>query len=200
MLRRVIIGPLAVAVLATVAGGCAGHTARTAAPLVDLNKVVDLSYTFGPDTIYWPTAESFTMERVSYGMTPGGYWYAANNICMAEHGGTHMDAPIHFAQGARTADAVPLSSCIGPAVVIDVRPHAAADRDYRLTVDDIAEWEKHHGRIPSGAIVIMLSGWGAYWGDKLHYLGTDTHGDVANLHFPGFSKEAAELLVTQRDI
>jgi len=173
---------------------------RPVTPPIDLAKVVDMSYSFGPDTIYWPTAESFTRQVVSYERTPNGYWYAANNICMAEHGGTHMDAPIHFAEGKRTAEAVPLSSCIGPAVVIDVRTQATADRDYRLSVDDISAWERRHGRIPGGAIVIMWSGWGRYWGDKLHYLGTDKHGDVAHLHFPGFSKEAAEWLVQQRDI
>lgn len=107
--------PSVIAVLATLlVAGCAARSPKPASFTLDLNKVVDLSYPFGPDTIYWPTAESFTMERVSYGMTPSGYWYAANNICMAEHGGTHMDAPIHFAQGKRSADAVPLSSCIGP--------------------------------------------------------------------------------------
>jgi kynurenine formamidase len=193
---RLLIACLAV-LLST---GCATLRMGTPAPPIDINKVVDLSYSFGPDTIYWPTAESFKLERVAYGPTPQGYWYAANNICMAEHGGTHMDAPIHFAQGQRTSDAVPLSSCIGPAVVIDVRQHAAADRDYRLTVDDIKAWEAQNGRAPAGAIIIMWSGWGAYWGDKLRYLGSDTHGDVANLHFPGFSKDAAEFLIKERDI
>lgn len=198
MALRGITGLLTAAFTTLLLAGCTGHQPHAAA--LDLNKVVDLSYAFGPETIYWPTAEGFTMERVAYGMSPAGYWYAANNICMAEHGGTHMDAPIHFAEGKRTADAVPLNSCIGPGVVIDVRAHAAADRDYRLTVDDIAAWEKQNGRIPAGAIVIMFSGWGAYWTDKRHYLGTDQHGDVANLHFPGFSKDAAEFLVAQRDI
>ena len=85
-------------------------------------------------------------------------------------------------------------------MVIDVRAQAAADRDYRLTVGDIRTWEAHYGRVPAGAIVIMWSGWGTYWGDKLRYLGTDTPGDVGNLHFPGFSKEAAEFLTAERDI
>jgi kynurenine formamidase len=169
-------------------------------PRIDVNKVVDLSYAFGPDTIYWPTAESFSMQRVAYGPTPGGYWYAANNICLAEHGGTHMDAPIHFAEGQRTSDAVPLASCIGPAVVVDARRHSAADRDYRLSVDDLTAWETQHGRIPAGAIVIMWSGWGAYWPDKARYLGTAKKGDVANLHFPGFSQAAVEFLVRKRDV
>ncbi len=179
--------------------GC-GARPTTPRAALDVAKVVDLSYAFGPDTVYWPTAESFTLERVAYGTTPQGYWYAANNICMAEHGGTHMDAPIHFAEHKRTAEAVPLSSCIGPAVVVDVRAQAHADRDYRLTVADLTAWETAHGRIPAGAIVIMHSGWGTGWPDKQRYLGTAAKGDVANLHFPGFSKEAAEFLVGERDI
>jgi kynurenine formamidase len=161
---------------------------------------VDLSYSFGPDTIYWPTGESFTLERTAYGPTPQGYWYASNNICMAEHGGTHMDAPIHFAEGKATAEHVPLSSCMGPAVVVDVRSKADRDRDYQLSVDDLRGWEETHGPIPDGAIVVMYSGWGSRWRDKRRYLGTRKAGDVANLHFPGFSRQAAEFLVSQRNI
>src|SRR5574340_277920 len=162
---------------------------------LDASRVVDLSYAFGPETIYWPTAESFTLTPVAYGHTARGYWYAANNICMAEHGGTHLDAPIHFAEGGRTSDALPLRSGIGPAVLVDVRAQAAADRDYRLSVQDLTSWEDRHGRIPPGAIVVMWTGWGKFWPDKLSYLVTAEKGDVAHLHFPGFSKEAAEFLV-----
>ena len=189
-----------VAVALVLTAGCPSMRTQPTSSAVDRQKVVDLSYAFGPDTIYWPTAESFTLERVHYGPTDQGYWYAANNICMAEHGGTHMDAPIHFAEGKRTTEQVPLSSCIGPAAIIDVRQQAAADPDYRLAVSDLEQWEAANGRIPNGAIVIMFSGWGRYWGDKLHYLGTAKKGDVAHLHFPGFSKEAVEFLVKERDI
>lgn len=174
--------------------------ARFARAQIDESKIIDLTYAFGPDTIYWPTAESFTLTQVSHGKTPAGYFYAANNICMAEHGGTHMDAPIHFGEGQATADQVPVTSGIGPAVVVDVREAAAKDRDYRLQIADLTAWEAQHGRIPRGAIVILFSGWGSRWGDKLRYLGTDKPGDVANLHFPGFSKEAAEFLVHEREI
>lgn len=182
---------------AALASGCG---AREHPAAIDIGKVVDLSYAFGPQTIYWPTAESFSLERVAYGETSAGYFYAANNICMAEHGGTHMDAPIHFAAGGRTAEAVLLSSCIGPAAVIDVRSQAAADPDYRLTVADLLDWERRHGRLPDGAIVVMYTGWGARWPDKKLYLGTDKPGDVGNLRFPGFSQQAAEFLVRQRNI
>ncbi len=184
--------------LALLAAGCAAPLSRPVP--VDTSKVIDLSYGFGSDTIYWPTAEAFRLEPVAHGRTPQGYWYAANNISMAEHGGTHMDAPIHFAEHGLTADAVPLQAGIGPAAVIDVRAQSAADRDYRLTVADITSWERRNGRLPVGAIVVMWSGWGTFWPNKLSYLGTEQKGDVAHLHFPGFSKEAAEFLVKEREI
>jgi len=170
------------------------------ATAIDGSKVVDLTYSFGPDTIYWPTAEPFSLTKVAFGKTPAGYFYAANNLCLAEHGGTHTDAPIHFAEGKATLDQVPVTAGIGPAVVVDVRKQVAADRDYRLQRADLKAWEDKHGRIPAGAIVLMFTGWGSRWGDKLRYLGTDKAGDVDHLHFPGFSKETAEFLVHDRDI
>jgi kynurenine formamidase len=176
------------------------RTTALAAQGIDESKVIDLTYPFDEHTIYWPTAKPFQLETVSFAKTAAGFWYAANNICLAEHGGTHMDAPIHFAEGKRAADEVPIQQFIGPAVVIDVRTQAAKDADYRVTVADLEAWEKQHGQISPGAIVLMLSGWGSRWPDKQKYLGTDQPGDVANLHFPGFSRQAAEFLVSQRDI
>ena len=169
-------------------------------PDIDENKVIDLTYSFDEHTIFWPTVKPFQLEIVSAAKTSAGYWYAANNICLAEHGGTHMDAPIHFSAGKRAADEVPVQQLIGPAVVVDVRAQAEKNADYRLTVADLEAWEKTHGRIPQGALVLMFSGWGSRWPDKKRYLGTDQPGDVANLHFPGFSKEAAEFLISQREI
>jgi kynurenine formamidase len=167
---------------------------------LDEAKIVDLSYSFGSETIYWPTAKGFTLEVVAHGPTEAGYWYEANNLCTAEHGGTHMDAPAHFAEGKATVETVPLGAGIGPLVRVDVRASADADPDYRLRVSDLTEWEAEYGRIPRGAIVVIYSGWGKRWPDRKRYLGTDVPGDAANLHFPGFSKEAAEFLVEQRDV
>ena len=190
---------LGIVALVIVLGGCAS-TQHHSPARIDTSKIVDLSYEFGPDTIYWPTAEPFKLQRVAYGPAKGGYWYAANNISMAEHGGTHMDAPIHFAEGKITAAQVPLTSCIAPAVVIDVSNAAARDRDYRMSARDIEAWESRHGKVPAGAIVVMNSGWGKHWPDKKRYLGTDVPMDVENLHFPGYSKEAVEFLLRERNI
>ena len=197
MFMKILLAALSL----TLVIGCASHErAESPASAIDTSKLVDLSYSFGPDTIYWPTAQPFKLQRVAFGRTAGGYFYYANNISAAEHGGTHMDAPQHFAEGKRTSDEVPLSNCIGPAVVIDVTKSAARDVDYRVTLDDVRDWERNHGRIPSGAIVIMNSGWGKFWPNKKKYLGTDKAGDVANLHFPGYSKEAAEFVVNERHV
>ena len=188
------------AVALTLATSLLASIVPAAAFDLDESKVVDLSYSFGSETIYWPTAKGFSLEVVAHGPTATGYWYEANNLCTAEHGGTHMDAPAHFAEGKATAEAVPIGAGIGPLVRVDVRSAAEADADYRLGVGDLTGWEAEHGRIPRGAIVVMFSGWGSRWPDRKRYLGTDVPGDTAHLHFPGFSKEAAEFLVNERDI
>jgi kynurenine formamidase len=188
------------AILAVFIVGCAGNSRAVlveAPPRLDAEKFVDLSYSFGPETIYWPTAEPFKLQRVAYGRTPKGYWYATNNLSMAEHGGTHMDAPIHFAEGHRSSAEVPLGNCIGPAAVIDVSAAAERDADYRMTVGDVEAFENKHGRIPAGAVVVLHSGWGKRWPDRKRYLGTDVPMDVKN---PGYSREAAELLVRERNV
>lgn len=167
---------------------------------IDAAKVVDLTHPFDARTVYWPTEKGFAFESLARGETAGGYWYEANRYAAAEHGGTHLDAPAHFARGKATTDQLPVTAAIGPLVVVDVRAAAALDRDYRLTRADLAVWETAHGRIPAGAIVVMDSGWAARWPDKRRYLGSDTPGDTQNLHFPGFAREAAEFLVAERDI
>jgi len=171
-----------------------------AAAQVDERKLLDLTYSFDEQTIYWPTNKPFQWEKTAWGMTAGGYWYASANFATAEHGGTHIDAPIHFGKGRSTVDEIPFQRLVGPAVVVDVTQAVVRDRDYRLTVEDLKAWETRHGRIPNGAIVLMHTGWGRYWTDKVRYLGSETPGDPKTLHFPGFSKEAAEFLVKERTI
>lgn len=172
----------------------------TPAAALDLDAagLVDLTHPFDQQTIYWPTAHPFRLEPVASGITPGGWWYAANDFCAAEHGGTHMDAPIHFAAGGWTTDQVPLSRLIGPAVVVDVTAKAGRDRDALLTRTDIEAAEARDGRIPDGAIVLVRTGWERWWGDRARYLGTATPGDTAHLHFPGVDPEAAAWLTTAR--
>jgi len=161
---------------------------------------VDLTYSFSEETIYWPTADGFRLEEESYGMTPGGWFYSAYKYSASEHGGTHFDAHIHFAEGRHTSEEVPLDRLVGPAAVVDVSERAGPD--YQVTVEDLTEWESRHGPIPPGTILLLRTGWGERWPDPVRFLGTDRKGPeaVPELHFPGLSPEAAQWLVENREI
>lgn len=185
-------------VVVVVACGLTG----AAAALAEGRRVVDLSYAYDESTIFWPTEKGFELEVGAAGRTAAGYWYAANRFRTPEHGGTHLDAPIHFGEGKRSVDEIPLDRLIGPGVVIDVREACAVDRDHRVDVRELVDWESAHGRIPDGAIVILRTGFEAFWPDRTRYLGTDERGPaaVAKLSFPGLHPHAARWLVEQRAI
>lgn len=163
---------------------------------------LDLSYDLSSETIYWPTAEPFKLDTVAAGKTEKGYYYSAYQFCAAEHGGTHIDAPIHFAEGRKTVDQLPLTQLIAPAIKLDVSQKASANRDYQISVEDFTSWEAQHGKIPDGSIVLLQTGFGQHWPDRVKYLGTATRGPegVAQLHFPGLHPDAATWLVNNRKI
>jgi kynurenine formamidase len=192
---------LAAAISATVAILGAAKAPRAASPDLRTARVVDLTHPFDAETLYWPTSPTtFELKSLSAGVTAGGWYYSANSFCAPEHGGTHLDAPVHFGQGQRTADQVPVRQLVAPAVVLDVSRAAAADPDYRLTVADVRAWEKRNGTIPGGAIAVLRTGWSKVWPDRKRYFGDDTPGDASKLHFPSFGPEAVELLLNGRKI
>jgi kynurenine formamidase len=181
----------------------AAFASATRAQTLDLaaSTVVDLTHAFDADTIYWPTSPSgFELKPLHRGLTERGFFYTANAFCSPEHGGTHLDAPLHFAEGKWTSADIPADRFIGPAIVIDIAAKAEANPDYLLTPDDIQAFEAAHGRINAGAIVLLRTGWSARWPNKKAYLGDDTPGDASHLHFPSFSPEAAALLVNERHV
>lgn len=175
-------------------------SALAAAQSIDVSKAIDLTYTFDKNTIYWPTSSGFQWEKTQWGKSAGGYWYTSANYAANEHGGTHLDSPLHFHEGGASTDQIPLQRLIAPAVVIDIAAACARNADYRLAVADITAWEQRNSRIKDGTILLIRTGWGKFWPNKKQYLGTDKQGDVANLHFPGISKEAAEFIAKQRKV
>jgi kynurenine formamidase len=173
-----------------------------AAARSDAERVVDLTHPFDEQTIYWPTAEGFRLRVDVQGWTERGFYYEANSFSTAEHGGTHLDAPVHFAEGRRALDEIPPGELIGPGVVVDVSAACAADRDHLVSVAELEAWEARHGRIPERSIVLLSTGFARHWPDRERYLGTTERGPdaVAKLHFPGLAPEAARWLVEQRAI
>jgi kynurenine formamidase len=165
-------------------------------------RFLDLSHSYNSDTIYWPTEEGFVLESNFAGITGKGYYYAANSFRSAEHGGTHLDAPVHFAEGKWTTEQIPLDRLVARAVVIDVSAACAGNPDYQVGVEDLTDWESLHGTIPSGAAVLFSTGYSQYWPDRVMYMGTAERGAeaVAKLHFPGIHPEAARWLRDLRNI
>lgn len=162
----------------------------------------DLTHPFDAGTIYWPTEKGFLFEAGNNGPTAKGYYYAANRFTAAEHGGTHLDAPRHFSASGDTADAIPLEKLIGEGVVIDVTAQCAADPAYEITADDLVAWETAHQRPLVDVIVLLRTGWGARWGNRTSYLGTEATGTegVAQLRFPGLAPLAARWLADHRRV
>jgi kynurenine formamidase len=174
-----------------------------ASRLLDIGRheLVDLTHPFNSQTLYWPTSpQRFELRELAHGPTEQGYFYSSYTLSAPEHGGTHLDAPIHFAEAGETADKVPLRRLVGLAVVIDVSAQAARDADYQLTPADIRAFEGRHGRIAKGSIVLLRTDWSRRWPDARAYLGDDTPGSAAKLRFPSFGPDSARLLVEERGV
>ena len=186
---------LAVASMITV--GCG----QAAPPRFPAGQLVDLSHAYDASSIFWPTADPFRLEKVADGITAAGYYYAANNFFSSEHGGTHIDAPIHFAQGHQAVDEIPVNRLLGEAVVVDVTSASEANPDYQVSVADFQRAEKG-GPIPPDAIVLIRTGFSSRWPDAVRYLGTAARGEAgaAQLHFPGLHPDAAKWLIAERRI
>ena len=199
--------PTALALICTVSLSCTDRPSppirpQQSAVALPSSNVIDLTYSFDSSTIYWPTAPGFRRQSTAEGETELGYYYSAGNFFGAEHGGTHLDAPVHFSEGSQTADEIPLRQLMGSAIVIDVADHTAANPDYQIGVEDLQEWESENGPISDGSIVFFRTGFGKFWPDKQRYLGTVETGTpaVAKLHFPGVHPVAAQWLLENRGI
>jgi len=165
-------------------------------------RIIDLTYSFDAESIYWPTAKEFSLEVVFKGENPKGFHYEANNFSAAEHGGTHIDAPIHFYANRQTVDELPLERLIGNGAVIDVSAKCADNPDYQVNRGDFIAWEKEHGLRLDERIVLIRTGFGRFWPDGTKYMGTDARGAEAipELHFPGLHPDAAKWLKENRNI
>lgn len=200
--------PIAALALGAIIAGCSAPASTSApadapgVPAFPAGEIVDLTHPFDGQAIFWPTSEPFQLQTVADGVTEAGFYYAANNFSSSEHGGTHIDSPVHFAQGRLTVDRIPLDRLIGEAFVVDVSSSAARNPDYQVTAGDFMQAEEEHGQIPDGAIVVIRTGFSSRWPDAASYLGTAARGEgaVSQLHFPGVHPDAARWLVTNRSI
>lgn len=178
--------------------------AATPAQSLDLRdyRAIDLTHAYDSQTLYWPSRppDHFELQKLAYGKTPGGWFYASNRVCTPEHGGTHLDAPIHFHEGGQTTEQLSLEKLLAPAVKIDITRQAQADRNYRLTREDVLRFEARAGRIQPGTIVLLQTGWSRFWPNREKYFGDASVEDASRLQFPSYSEDAARLLVEERQV
>lgn len=180
------------AVVALLPGGSPAAQAVQTAPALTDWQVIDLTQPLTLDMPIWPGDPAFEIEAwATYAVD----YYFINRIAIGEHSGTHWGTPNTFIEGARSSEMIPAEELVVPAVVIDIRDKAAADADYRLTVEDVQAWEAEHGEIAAGSVVILFTGWQDKWSDPVAFINQDADGV---LHWPGFSAEAAQFLVTER--
>jgi kynurenine formamidase len=156
-------------------------------------RVVDLSYAINDKLVPWPGDKRWFEAQVNATVEKNGYF--TRSFWMLEHYGTHLDAPIHFPPGKLTVDQIPAKQFFGPAVVLDVRAEAEKNADYQAAASRVEEWERKHGRIAEGSIVLLRTGWASRWPDVQKYRNQDAQG---KMHFPGFSAEAAKLLISRK--
>lgn len=186
----------AVSVSSEEGGGQAAAESPSAVEILASHDLVDLTHPLSPDSLYWPNGEPFVFERLNWGYDENGdNWYTMARFETAEHLGTHLDAPIHFAPEVWANADIPVGNFLGPAVVVDIRERAASDPDAVLEPADLDAWRERNGEIPDGAIVLVRSGWSERWPDWNAYYGSEDPFDTSTLHFPGVSPEAAEALV-----
>jgi len=185
-----------------VTAGCAAPAPQKPAADARATRYIDLTHDLSSEAIFWPTGETFRLEKTADGITDKGYYYASNNYSGNEHGGTHLDAPVHFAQGRWTVDQIPLDRLIGNAMVVDVSAASAANADYQVTVADFTTWERANGQLEADLIVLLRTDFSKRWPDAQRYLGTSERGDaaVAKLHFPGLHPDAAKWLADTRKV
>jgi len=167
-----------------------------AARSLSFTHVADLTHTLTPDFPVFPSFEGPKLET-RYTVERDGFY--ARQWVVAEHTGTHLDAPAHFVAGPDmwTADQIPLENLVAPLVVVSIEERAARDHDAQVTVDDLLAWEREHGPIPKGAAVCMYSGWERRLANPVTFTNADSGG---TMHFPGFSLEAAQFLVHEREV
>lgn len=173
------------------------------AELFAKGRWVDLSYDFSNETIYWPNNPTgFELDTQFNGTTPRGFYYASNAFSSPEHGGTHIDAPAHFAKGKWTLDQIPLTQLAGEAIVIDVSEKAKNNPDYQATVADVEAWEKINGRLVDNSILFIRTGWGRFYPNAARYLGTAEKGAnaIPKLHFPSVHPDLTAWLLRNRKL
>ena len=123
-------------------------------------ELVDLSWSLDEHGPVFPGQEGLVFEKLGDVNDPD-LPLCFNQLSFMEHIGTHMDAPAHAIDGGRFVDELPFAELAGPAFKLDLTERCGGRADYDVGAEDIARFERDHGRIPDGSIVLLHTGWDA---------------------------------------
>jgi kynurenine formamidase len=177
-------------------GGAAAAllAAMPASPARAAGQIADLSHTL---TAGFPVFGLDNPARETVLTIPQNGVYM-QSWKFGEHSGTHIDVPGHFRSGGRLLPQITPSELVLRAAVIDISGRVNANPDTQVTVADVQQYEATYGQIPTGAVVFMYSGWESRLPlGETAYRGQDANGVF---HFPGWSADAVEWLLTNRGI
>jgi kynurenine formamidase len=121
--------------------------------------LIDLSHVVASGMPQWPgDAQPLAIHRNS---VHGPDSHMSSSVAFGCHVGTHIDAPLHFLDGAPGVDAMPLDRFTGPALVVRCGDGetAAAIGPEVLDGHDLAEVD----------FVLFATGWDRHWGTPRYY-------------------------------
>ncbi len=166
------------------------------------SRYIDLTHTITPNQPVWkgfgpatfkPTVNPLT--GMPYTFAKDGFEATAYTIATDQFG-TQLDPPAHWAPEYPAIDELPATYAVRPLVVISIVKQLKTKADYHLQVADIAKWEKQHGRIPEGSVVMVRSDWSKKWTTDA----VKAKALAAETVFPGVSLKAIQFLQLKRHI
>ncbi|CPR16159.1 cyclase family protein [Brenneria goodwinii] len=157
-------------------------------------KWVDLTHSIAGEIPVFSAFEG-VKRKTLFSVEQHGFY--AEEVTFTTPTGTHIDSPGHFVAGKRYLDRIDNKELLLPLLVIHKQDAVARDPDYRLTVDDILQFEAQWGTIPAGCFVAFASGWSQRWPDAAAFANLDEQGDS---HTPGWSIEALKFLFETRGV
>lgn len=165
-------------------------------------RYIDLTHTVTPDQPVWSGFGPATFKPSVNPLTGQPYTYAKDGFeataytFATDQFGTQFDPPAHWAPEQAAIDEVPASYAVRPLVVINTVPEVRKDPKDFLTIADVRAWERRHGRIPAGSVVMVRSDWSERWtADPVK-----ARALAADRNFPSVSLGALKFLHRERDI
>jgi kynurenine formamidase len=200
----------AVAIVALAAGSSATPAVANTGPglwkvydeALSRARYIDLTHAITPNMPVWKGFGAAMFDPSVDPATGRPYTYAKDGFeatayrLATDQFGTQLDPPAHWAPEYPGIDELPATYAVRPLVVVSIVPQVARNARYALQVPDITRFERRHGHIPAGSVVMVRSDWSRRWTDSP----AQARALAAEPDFPGVSLDALKFLHLRRHI